>query len=85
MPKSDVHQCECPHCQEETNHAEQELHRQMNLLLSRLDEQQRRWLSDQSSGYDCQAEVAHAQKKRPNARRRSGGVGAARNGGRPDE
>lgn len=43
MPQSDVHPCECPHCQEETKHPEQELHRQMNLLLSRLDEQQRRW------------------------------------------
>jgi hypothetical protein len=32
-----------PHCQQETPHPDQELHRQMNLLLSRLDEQQRRW------------------------------------------
>ena len=44
MPRSEVHQCECPHCQQETPHPDQELHRQMNLLLlSRLDEQQRRW------------------------------------------
>lgn len=43
MPRSEIHQCECPHCQQETNHPDQELHRQMNLLLSRLDEQQRRW------------------------------------------
>jgi hypothetical protein len=43
MPGSAVHQCECPHCQQETPHPDQELHRQMNLLLSRLDEQQRRW------------------------------------------
>lgn len=43
MPRAEVHQCECPHCQQETPHADQELHRQMNLLLSRLDEQQRRW------------------------------------------
>lgn len=38
-----VHQCECPKCQESNNHAEGSLHDQMNLLMSRLDEQQRRW------------------------------------------
>ena len=43
MPKSEVHVCKCPHCQQESPHADQELHREMNLLLSRLDEQQRRW------------------------------------------
>src|SRR2546421_8567219 len=43
MPRAEVHQCACPHCQQETPHPDQELHRQMNLLLSRLDEQQRRW------------------------------------------
>src|SRR6266436_7706231 len=43
MPRSEVHHCECPHCQQEMPHPDQELHRQMNLLLSRLDEQQRRW------------------------------------------
>lgn len=43
MPKIEVHQCECRHCQENSTHADQALHRGMNLLLSRLDEQQRRW------------------------------------------
>ena len=43
MSQSEVHQCECHHCQRETNHPDQELHGQMNLLLSKLDEQQRRW------------------------------------------
>ncbi len=43
MSRSEVHQCECPHCQQEMSHPDQEVHRQMNLLLSRLDEQQRRW------------------------------------------
>lgn len=43
MPRSEVHRCQCAHCQQETIHPDQELHRQMNLLLSRLDEQQRRW------------------------------------------
>ncbi len=39
----DIHQCQCPTCQQEAAHPDQALHRQMNLLLSRLDEQQRRW------------------------------------------
>ena len=43
MPQSEVHVCQCSHCQQETPHPDQALHRQMNLLLSRLDEQQRRW------------------------------------------
>lgn len=43
MPKSEVHICQCSHCQQESVHADKALHRQMNLLLSRLDEQQRRW------------------------------------------
>jgi hypothetical protein len=43
MPVSDVYTCQCTHCQQETAHPDQNLHWQMNLLLSRLDEQQRRW------------------------------------------
>src|SRR6266702_6391537 len=43
MAGSEIHHCECPPCQQEPLHPDQELHRQMNLLLSRLDEQQRRW------------------------------------------
>ena len=38
-----VHQCECPKCQASSDHPEWQLHHQMNLLVSRLDEQQRRW------------------------------------------
>lgn len=40
---STIHQCECEICQQPEYHLDQTLHRQMNLLLSRLDEQQRRW------------------------------------------
>ena len=43
MPNSVVHVCQCPNCQQPDDHPDQKLHRQMNLLLSRLDEQQRRW------------------------------------------
>jgi hypothetical protein len=40
-----VHLCQCPDCAAGTDHPNHALHRQMNLLLSRLDEQQRRWLA----------------------------------------
>ena len=36
-------QCQCPGCLGPGPHPDRGLHRQMNLLLSRLDEQQRRW------------------------------------------
>ena len=35
--------CRCPRCEAEAEHPERRLHEQMNLLLSRLDEPQRRW------------------------------------------
>ena len=44
MSEQDVHQCQCPICSQSENHADRKLHRQFNLLLSRLDEQQRRWM-----------------------------------------
>jgi hypothetical protein len=37
------HRCQCPQCQQEADHPDKQRHRQMNLFLSRLDEQQRRW------------------------------------------
>lgn len=39
-----VHQCGCPNCRTGQEHPERVLHHNLNLLLSRLDEQQRRWL-----------------------------------------
>ena len=43
MSEQRVHRCECPNCQQPGDHPDKPLHHQMNLLLSRLDEQQRRW------------------------------------------
>lgn len=43
MPISAVHECQCAHCQGPGEHPDKKIHRQMNLLASRLDEQQRRW------------------------------------------
>lgn len=38
-----VRQCQCEQCQQSQTHSEWQIHHQMNLFLSRLDEQQRRW------------------------------------------
>ena len=43
MGLAEIHQCKCPNCQELGERPERKLHRRMNLFLSRLDEQQRRW------------------------------------------
>ena len=43
MPARTVHQCQSSTCQQAGNHPDRELHHKMNLFLSRLDEQQRRW------------------------------------------
>lgn len=40
-----IHQCQCPACATGADHPERLLHHQLNLVLSRLDEQQRRWLA----------------------------------------
>lgn len=43
MTEKEVYQCQCENCQKSEYHPEQEIHHWMNLFLSRLDEQQRRW------------------------------------------
>ena len=43
MTGTTVNTCHCPVCQREADHPDKVLHRQMNIFLSRLDEQQRRW------------------------------------------
>jgi hypothetical protein len=43
MSEKSIHQCQCPICRQPEGHPDEELHHQMNLFLSRLDEQQRRW------------------------------------------
>ncbi len=43
MPESEIHQCTCEICQSAESHPHKVLHHQINLLMSRLDEQQRRW------------------------------------------
>lgn len=43
MSLETVYQCKCTGCQQPGEHPNKKLHHQMNLLISRLDEQQRRW------------------------------------------
>ena len=40
-----VHACQCPDCLSGVDHPDRQLHEQMNLLCSRLNEQQRRWFA----------------------------------------
>ena len=43
MPARPVHQCECDDCRSGRDVAVWQTHHNINLLASRLDEQQRRW------------------------------------------
>ena len=43
MTKKEVYQCQCENCSQPESHPDKESHHLMNLFLSRLDEQQRRW------------------------------------------
>jgi hypothetical protein len=45
MADTVVHACECPDCRSGADHPDRQLHEQMNLLCSRLNEQQRRWFA----------------------------------------
>jgi hypothetical protein len=52
-----VRACQCARCLRPDPHADREHHRQMNLLLSRLDEGQRRWyLALESERLGCGAD-----------------------------
>jgi hypothetical protein len=56
-----VHRCACPHCLSGQGHPDRQHHHQINLLLSRLDEQQRRWLAaleSKKAGYGGDALLA---------------------------
>jgi hypothetical protein len=43
MQDATIHMCQCAVCQRPDTHPDKLLHHRMNLLLSRMDEQQRRW------------------------------------------
>src|SRR5437870_11460882 len=61
MADAAVHRCECPQCQSDRSHPDRRCHAHLNLLMSRLDEQQRRWLAaleSQKVGYGGDALLA---------------------------
>lgn len=67
-----VHQCPCPDCRAGTGPVADH-HRRLNLILSRLDEQQRRWvaaLEAQRLGYGGFNEVAAITGVHPETIRR---------------
>ena len=43
MPISEVHICQCANCLGPGEHPDKKIHKQIILVASRLDEQQRRW------------------------------------------
>ena len=43
MSTATIHECQCPRCTSAEFHPDQQHHERINLFLSRLDEQQRRW------------------------------------------
>jgi len=43
MSTKSIHQCQCDKCRWEGGHMERKIHYQINVVMSRLDEQQRRW------------------------------------------
>jgi hypothetical protein len=49
MPMPEIHPCHCSICQQEGDHPDKAEHRRINVLLSRLDEQQRRWFAAHES------------------------------------
>src|SRR3954470_22674577 len=56
-----VHSCQCPDSRADHDHGDRQLHHQINLLMSRLDEQQRRWLAaleSKKAGYGGDALLA---------------------------
>ena len=57
-----VHECECAICQAGADQAIRAHHRQINLVLSRLDEAQRRWyVGSLSTAVDAASDALLAQ------------------------
>ena len=43
MKTKTIHQCQCEKCRETADSLEKQFHHQINVVMSRLDEQQKRW------------------------------------------
>ena len=61
MARKPGYQCGCAACREGLEHPARDDHRQLNALLDRLDEQQRRWVAAREAlrlGYGCVRQIA---------------------------
>ncbi len=61
MADKPVHACQCPQCLSGIDHFDRHWHEHLNLLMARLDEQQRRWLAafeSQKLGYGGDTTIA---------------------------
>ena len=72
MTALDVPRCQCSRCRGEGDHPDRVLHQQMNLLLSRLDEAQRRWYVAVEANRLGQAACICSPRSPAWTRRRSG-------------
>ncbi|HET6681510.1 MAG TPA: hypothetical protein VFG84_09955 [Gemmatimonadaceae bacterium] len=73
MPSSRIHRCGCAKCRAHRPHPDRPLHWQVNLFLSRLDEQQRRWfvaLEAMRVGYGGEQRLAEITGMSPHTIRR---------------
>lgn len=83
-----MHQCQCEICQQASDSPTQALHHQMNVFMSRLDEQQRRWyaaLEAKKFGHGGNTHMARITGLNVNTIRRGRRELAADLDGRPAE
>jgi hypothetical protein len=86
MLSTAVHECQCPACASGDDHPDRLLHRNTNLVLSRLNEQQRRWLAaleSQKIGHGGDTLLAQITGLHPDTIRRGREELAADLAGRP--
>ena len=88
MSQRPIHQCQCEICQSPQPHADKEDHHRMNILLSRLNEQHRRWyvaLEAERIGHGGSERLAQITGMNVNTIRRGRRELAAGMAGRPTE
>ena len=88
MSQRPIHQCQCEICQSAQPHADKEDHHRMNVLLSRLNEQHRRWyvaLEAERIGHGGTERLAQITGMNVNTIRRGRRELAAGMAGRPTE
>jgi hypothetical protein len=57
----EIHQCQCSICSHSDEHPDKIVHRQMNVFVSRLNEQERRWfvaIESRARGYGGDLEMS---------------------------